>query len=383
MATDVSNADSDAPARSNGPVIRIVYRSGAGAIHHDWAFERIREALDDEGGSTWVDINDARGHASKDVEGLLRDVFQFHPLAIEDALQDSNVPKVDDWERYLYLVFHSINFDPETDDLRLHELDIFLGNNYLVTYHYEPVRIIDQLRESLRRDNGHRLRRGADHVLYQLLDLGVAEYLPAVEHLDDAIDEIQDEVFRNATPNTLRSIFRIKRSALRLHRIIIPQREVLNRLARDNYAQIDDQDRIYFRDVYDHAVVLQDISETLRDLIAGALDTYLSAVSNRSNEIMKVLTVATVMFLPLNFVVGFFGMNFFGDTLAFQGEHWASTALFWTTCAGMLLTPLILWYWVYRRGWFLPNVVAPDDPEPDPGDDRGALPIRRKKPRSR
>jgi magnesium transporter len=186
-------------------------------------------------------------------------------------------------------------------------------------------------------------------LLYLLLDLGVAEYLPAIEHLDDAIDTAQDEVFESPTPRTLQKIFRVKRSALRLHRALIPLREVLNRLARDEYPQIDARDRVYFRDVYDHLVRLHDISETLRDLISGALDTYLSAISNRTNDVMKTLTIVTVMFLPMSFLTSFFGMNFFGETLAFK-TAFARGFMFWTTCLIMVFTAGWMWMWARSRG---------------------------------
>ena len=232
-------------------------------------------------------------------------------------MQETHIPKLDDWGRYIYLVLHSIAFDPETDHLRLHELDVFLSTNYLVTYHNEPMATIDGLTRLLERDSGDRLARGPDHLLYHLFDAGSADYLAAIEHLDEAIDAAQEEVFHDPSPQTLQTIFRVKRAALKIHRIIAPQREVVNRLARDEYPQIDAADRVYFRDVYDHLVRLHDITETLRDLISGALDTYLSAISNRTNEVMKILTIVTVMFLPMSFLAGFFGMNFFGETLAF------------------------------------------------------------------
>ena len=214
-------------------------------------------------------------------------------------------------------------------------------------------------------------------MLYDLLDMGVSEFMPAVEHLDDAIDQAQDEVFRRPTPATLQKIFRVKRSALRLHRILIPQREVLNRLARDPYPQIDDQDRVYFRDVYDHLVRLHDISETLRDLISGAMDTYLSAVSHRSNEIMKVLTIVTVMFLPLNFIVGFFGMNFFADTLAFTGPRWPNTFMFWSSVLIMASTPFALWYWGRGRGWFGSDLSLPSEEDKADSDPEKVAPVLR------
>ncbi len=283
---------------------------------------------------------------------MFRDIFHFHPLAIEDALKDVNVPRIDDWGTYLYLVVNTLDFHPETDELQLHELDLFVGTNYLLTYHHEAIEVLDRHRRLIEREPDERLRHGPSHLLYHLLDDVVAEFLPAIEHLDDAIDDAQDEVFDHATPHTLRRIFHIKSCALRLHRVVIPMREVLNRLARDPYSQIVPEHRVYFRDVYDHLVRVHDIVESLRDLIGGALDTYLSIVSNRTNDIMKVLTLLNVMFLPMTFLAGFFGMNFFGETLMFTAPILPKTALFWLTVTIMILTPVVMWLVARLRGWF-------------------------------
>lgn len=350
----MTTLQSDAIPSAQGipaPIIRVVYRDGTGAIHLEWPADQIRQTVEDQGGTVWIDIADLGSSGNSEVETLFREVFDFHPLAIEDALKETHVPKVDDWGGYLYLVFHSIDFDPDTDRLRLHELDIFLGPNYLVTYHTEPIPVLDLHRRNIERDPRNRLRHGADHLLYHLLDMGIAEYLPAIEHLDDAIDAAQDEVFDRPTPRTLQVIFQVKRSAIRLHRVLAPQREVMNRLARDPYDVIDAEHRVYFRDVYDHLVRLHDITEGLRDLISGALDTYLSALSNRTNEIMKTLTLVTVMFLPMSFLAGFFGMNFFGATLEFRSWLPKDT-LFWGTLIVMAMTPGALWLWARRRDWF-------------------------------
>ncbi len=334
------------------PRVRIVYRASDGTIHLNWPADQVAHAIADAGGSVWVDIEDLESACNDSVETMLREVFHFHTLAIEDALQDTHVPKVDDWGKYLYIVVDTIDFHPETDDLRLHELDLFLGPNYLVTYHNEAIEVLERHRRHLEREPEDRLKHGAAHLLYRLLDEVVAEFLPAIEHLDDAIDDAQDEVFHVPTPRTLRKIFHVKRAALQLHRVVIPMREVLNRLARDPYAQVQPEYRMYFRDVYDHLVRIHDIVESLRDLIAGALDTYLSVVSNRTNDIMKALTVVNVMFLPLTFVVGFFGMNFFGDTLMFTWPPLPRAALFWSACTVMLSAPIGMTIMAWRRGWF-------------------------------
>ena len=340
------------PDRANRPLprLRVVRLGSDGTLALDLPATQIAESIADPGAVVWVDVDDRNSDLSG-VESLLLNTFHFHPLAVEDALLESNTPKVDDWGGYLYLVFHTILFDSDTLELFPQEIDVFLGRNYLVTYHAEPQGCIDALRRLIERD-ATRMARGPDHLLYHLLDAGVADFLPAIERLDEAIDEAQDEVFGDPTPATLRRIFRIKRAALRLHRSIIPLREVLNRLARDEYAQIDAPDRVYFRDVYDHLVRLHDISETLRDLISGALDTYLSAVANRTNEVMKTLTIVSLFFLPLNFVVGFFGMNFFGDNIVLHDLKLPHNFIFGVILFLMALSPVGLRWWVKRRGWF-------------------------------
>jgi len=346
MALD-DDPEPDAPPTT----IRAVFRGADGHLHPDWPADSIAEALQDGQGTLWVDIQGHQGDVAG-VEALFRDIFHFHPLAIDDALKEAHVSKVDDWGQYLYTVFHALDYRPgEEDGLHLSEVDLFLGANYLVSYHTEPIPAIDRLRQTMDRDAGNRLKLGADHLLYLLLDLGVDDYMTAIEKMDDAIDDAQDEVFTEPTRETLRKIFRIKRAALRLHRVLAPQREVVNRLARDPYGQIDAEDRVYFRDIYDHLVRLHDITESLRDLIAGALDTYLSAIANRTNEVMKTLTLVTVMFLPMSFLAGFFGMNFFGETLAFRSAL-PKDGLFWSTCLVMAATPVGMWGWARWHGWF-------------------------------
>jgi magnesium transporter len=347
----VTEAVPGTAGRPLAPRLRLIYRDGPGSVHLDWPAARLGEALGDPKGVVWMDVDD-RYADLVEVEAMFRDVLGFHPLAIDDALRESNVPKLDDWGGYLYGVFHCIGFDGDRLDVTLDELDFFLGPNYLVTYHSVGMSLLDDLRDRIERDQGQRLRNGADHLLYHLLDLGVAGFMPAFEALDEAIDRVQDEVLEGPHGGNLQRIIRIKHASMLLHRAILPQREVLNRLARDEHAVIDRKDRVYFRDVYDHLVRLHDISETLRDLIAGALDIYLTAVSNRTNEVMKTFTLVTVLFLPLNFVVGFFGMNFFGDNIVLGDLGLPHGLLFATICGSLVTAPWVLWAWSRWRGWF-------------------------------
>ncbi len=331
--------------------IRAVYRDGTGAIQLDWPVDRIAEAVADGQGTLWVDILNPDSASSTAAADLLRDVFAFHPLAVEDAIEESNIPKIDDWGDYVYIVFHGTAIDPGSDELLLQELDIFLGANYVVTYHTEPLEFLEQDRASIDRDPRDRLQHGADHLLVRFLERAVDQALVTIEHLDDRLDTIQNEVIADPRPRSLETIFRLKRCAIRLQKIFNPQREVLNRLARDPYKPVQPAHRVYFRDVYDHVVRMHDICESLRDLIAGTLETYLSVMSNRTNDIMKTLTMVTVMFMPMSFLVGFFGMNFFGETLAFQSplpKQW----LFFGSLLIMVISPSLMWVYARRKKWF-------------------------------
>ena len=332
--------------------IRVMHRDAEGTLHLDCPIDQVPSLMNQPDATVWIDVEDLDSAHNGEVEAFFRDLLHFHPLAIEDALKDVHIPRIDDWGNYLYLVVDTIDFHPATDELQLHELDLFLGANWLVTYHHEPIEVIARHHRQIEREGEDRLRQGAGHLLHRLLDDLVDQFLPAIEHLDTAIDQAQDEVFDHATPATLRRIFHIKGCALRLQRVVSPMREVLNRLARDPYPQIRAEHRVYFRDVYDHLVRVHDIVESLRDLIAGALDTYLSIVSNRTNDIMKVLTLLNVMFLPMTFIVGFFGMNFFGETLMFREPELPRRLIFGLTVGLMVLAPLGMWAVARSRGWF-------------------------------
>ena len=321
-----------------------MYRSGKGALVLDYPPDKIAEALRDKNGMLWVDWLSA---PPEECSPILRDVFGFHPLAIDDALHEEHVPKIDDWGDYIYIALHGVNFKREWDALDTNELDIFLGRNFLVTYHFDPIPAIDRMWAACGRDDRH-VRGGPDHVLYEAIDAIVADYMKVMDEMDEAIDLIEDEVFDNPTPKTLERIFALKRAVLRLRRILSPQREVLNKLARDDYKVIDAKDRIYFRDVYDHIVRLHDLNESLRDLVGSALDTYLSVTSNRINQVMKVLTIVTTLFMPISFLAGFFGMNFFGPV---GDPGWANPAVMAGVLGVMILSPLTMLGLMRRVGW--------------------------------
>jgi len=294
----------------------------------------------------WIDFD---GEPDASVEPILTGVFRFHPLAVDDALTETHVSKVDDWGEYLYIVLNAMVFDA-SDGLSLdtRELDVFLGRNFVVTHHVEPISSIEDARAACLRDKRY-TTNGPDHLLYKIIDDLVADYMPVVEALDDQIDRVEDEVLVKAARDTLERIFTLKRILLAMRRILTPQREVLNKLARDDYDVVDPKDRIFFRDIYDHLVRLHDLNESMRDLVGGALDTYLSVVNNRMNEVMKTLTIITTLFMPVSFITGFFGMNFFES----QGglSAWTSNPAFIIVLVIFIVLPIGMLAWMKRSTW--------------------------------
>ncbi len=327
-------------------MIHALYHTADGQLRTDLTPEKFAAALHTPGSLLWVDMAE---EAPERCEPILRQVFGFHPLAVDDALQESHVPKVDDWSAYLYLVLHGVLLDQRADiHLETLEMDVFLGKNYVVTHHVEPIAAVERVWQACQRDTRH-MEKGAGRLLYKLMDELVADYMPVVEEFDLAIDEIEDQVFGRPNPALVERIFQLKRALLHLRRIIAPQREVLNKLARGDYAVVETGDRVFFRDIYDHLVRLYDISESLRDLVGGALDTYLSVINNRMNEVMKTLTIITTMFMPIAFVAGFFGMNFFPPVSGL--EAWMSIPVFALALSLMLVVPIGMFLWMRKRAW--------------------------------
>ena len=309
--------------------------------------DSLLQALHKTNGLLWVDFEASEPQID---EPILKDIFGFHPLAIADALQETHIPKIDDWETYLYIVLHAIYYNRnDGSQLETHELDIFIGKNFMVTHHDQPITPLTEVWNESQKDERH-WKYGSDQLLYRLIERVVTSYLPVLELVDDEIEEIEDLIFRNPKTELIERIFTLKRAVAHLWRVISPQQEVLNKLARDDYAVIDKRARIYFRDVYDHLVRLHEISESIRDLINGALDTYLSVINNRMNDIMKTLTVITTFFMPISFLTGFFGMNFFAPHEGYFSA-WTDRVLFAMTLAVLIATPSAMYFWIKRRGW--------------------------------
>jgi len=267
--------------------------------------ESLPGLLKDETESVWVDLE----APTEEETQILSSVFNFHPLAIEDCIGESHLPKLDDFGDYLFLVLHGARRGDVPGSFKTVELNFFLGKRYLVSYHQPLSRSVNRTKERCLK-NSLAMSRGMDFLLYEILDGTVDNYFPILDDFDELINELEHEAVRNPGKDILNRILSLKRDGMYLRRVTSPQREILNRLSRDPFAVISKRTAIYFRDVYDHLVRISDLADSYKDLTTGLLEAYLSVVSNRLNEIMKVLTVFTAIMMPLTVITGIYGMNF-------------------------------------------------------------------------
>jgi magnesium transporter len=327
-------------------MIRILYRNDQGELDTHIQVEKLPEILKEPDGLLWIDMANV---SIEIVEPILTHTFGFHPLAIDDALREDHLPKVDDWQDYLYIVLRAANYSStEPDELQVPELDVFLGLNFIVTYYHEPIPAVDRVWAVCQRDQRW-TKRGAGNLLYRLADELASEAVALVEDMQDELELIEDQLFADARPATPERLFTLKRNILQLRRIAVPQRDVLNKLSRNEYRIIDIADRIFFRDVYDHLLQLNNLLNDLIILVGGARDAYLSIVNNRMNDIVKTLTVITAFFMPLAFITGFFGMNFFQAATPYRA--WTSESALIIALAAMVLIPLVMYLWMRHRSW--------------------------------
>lgn len=326
-------------------MIRIVFYDGESA-RTDFTSDDLAGLLQDPKGVLWVDFVET---PVAEARPLLEGVFGFHRLAVDDALEETHIPKVDDWETYLYLAFYGIHIDLTQEELiELPELDCFLMPRCLVTYEASAAKTVERLWQAVQTDP-RAFSRGAPYLLYQLLDELMVDFMLALETLDGHVEELEDRVFQHPSEKLLGEVFAYKRVLLQLRRSLIPQREVLNKLSRGDFTLITRADSIYFRDIYDHLVRLYEIADTTRDVVNDILEMYLSIINNRMNDVIKTLTVITTLFMPLSFIGSFFGMNFFLPS--FPLKTWTGPVVFGSMLTAMFAVPLTMYMWMHRRGW--------------------------------
>jgi magnesium transporter len=233
--------------------------------------------------------------------------FGLHPLALEDVLNTGQRPKLEEYDDHLFIVLRQIQLDAA---IASEQLSLFLGRNYVITFQEAPGDVFEPVRERLRKGKGRLRKLAADYLAYALIDALIDGFFPVLERYGEKIEELEDELIEDPDRATLGKIHEVKKELLVLRRAAWPQREVVNALERQEPPLVHKETKLFLRDLYDHSIQIMDILETYRDLASGMLDVYLSSVSNRMNEVMKVLTVMASIFIPLTFLVGIYGMNF-------------------------------------------------------------------------
>ena len=292
---------------------------------------------------TWINV-----HGLHDVEVIekIGEYFCVHPLIQEDILNTEQRPKMQDFDDYLFVVLKMLYFDGSEDEIKAEQVSMIVGSNFVVSFQENGGDIFDPLRERIRNGKGRVRKKGADYLAYCLLDAVVDNYFLVLERLGEKIEGMEEELLTNPVPKTLHAIHNLKREMIFLRKSVWPLREVVSRLERGESPLIKEATVIYLRDVYDHTIQVIDTVETYRDMLSGMLDIYLSSISNRMNQVMKVLTIIATIFIPLTFVVGIYGMNF--EFMPELKWHWVYPWAFWLIILGVAGVMLL---YFRRKRW--------------------------------
>lgn len=331
--------DADAPP----PMIFLIDYNQTDVVHKQLNTpEECIPYLDKES-VTWVDV---QGLGSVDILERLGKVFDLHPLVLEDVVNVPERPKIEDYDDQLLIISRMVVPKERICGFYSEQVSLVLGKHYLLTVQEEPDHdCLEGVRSRIEKGKGIIRRQGADYLAYTLLDAIIDGFFPVLELYGERIEELEEEVIVNPTRKTLQKIYKIRRELLQLRRAIWPQRDAINSLIREGNDLISDEVRVYLRDCYDHTVQVMDMVETYRELASGLMDVYLSAVSNKMNEVMKLLTVVSAIFIPLTFIVGLYGMNF--EYMPELKWHWGYPLCL--AVMGAIAFGLIFFFW--RKGW--------------------------------
>jgi magnesium transporter len=331
-----------------GPVAlqRFTYNAEKLEEKHAAACEEILEGLPADA-VTWINLDGV--HHTEAVERIGKR-FGVHLLAMEDIANTAGRPKCDDYRDKLFLVTKMLMWDDAHDCVRSEQVCFVLGKNFLLTFQEDPGDVFDTIRNRLRTGKGRMRTGGADYLLYSLLDAIVDFYFVILEKLGDRIEDLEEVQITNPSPETLRGIRELKRQIRTVRRALWPMRDVVGALERGKNTLLTEETGLYMRDLYDHAVQIIETVETYRDQLSGILDIYISSISNKTNEVMKVLTIIATIFIPLTFITGLYGMNFQGGDadrpLNMPELYWPYGYLF---CLGLMAAVTIGMLIYFRR----------------------------------
>lgn len=323
-------------------MLRIVATRGEREFLSDVPEEALPALLADPEARVWVDLS---GSMDDRALRIMRDVFRFHPLTIEECFDAREQPRADGFDGYVYVITHGMSATSTAEETETVELDAFLGHRYLVTYHAKESRSVAAVRDVLERGAGGPLRKGPANVLYAIVDRQADGIEAVLDDIEERLDNIEERVIHVPRNEDLATLLALKRTTLKLRRWVGKQREVVMRLARNEFGIISDQEAILFRDAHDHMLRYTDLLENFREIIGSLQDTYLNVTNLRLSEIMKFLTVFTAALMPLTVITGIYGMNF--DHMPELRSRWGYPL----TLASMAVTAITLLIFFRRKGW--------------------------------
>jgi magnesium transporter len=296
----------------------------------------------DTPGVTWLDVDSVRQVEVLESVGAYANL---HPLVIEDIHDTYQRPKVEDYESYVYIVLKMISWGEADHQILAEQVSLVLGTEYVLSFKEDPGDIFDPVRVRLREGKGPIRKRGADYLAYSLIDQVVDHYFVVLESLGEQIEDLEEDLVADPDEGTLQTIHHLRRELIFLRKSVWPLREAISSLERGESPLFQPETRVYLRDVYDHTIQVMDTIDSFREMVSGMLDIYLSSVSNRMNEVMKVLTVIATIFIPLTFIAGVYGMNFvYMPELQWRWGYFAVWGLMIVIAIGMLI-------YFKRKGW--------------------------------
>ncbi len=298
--------------------------------------------LRDEPAISWINVDGVHDLA---VIEKLGQHFLIHPLTLEDTVNTAQRPKLEEFDDYLYMVLKMLTWDDDTGRVRAEQISLLLGHQFLISFQEAEGDVFASVRTRIRQGRGRLRRSGGDYLAYALIDSVVDHYFIVLEHLGAKIEALETRLYEGGGDDPLAEIFKLKQEMIYLRRQIGPLREPLNRLQKSESAQVQEKHRIFFADVYDHLLQALEVVESLRDVLSGLQDLYISMTGQRMNEIMKVLTIIATIFIPITFVAGIYGMNFeVMPELKWRGGYLMVWVIFGIITAGMLV-------YFKRRKW--------------------------------
>ena len=291
---------------------------------------------------TWINIDGV--HKIKVIEEIGKH-FNLHPLILEDIVDTDQRPKIKDFGDYIFIILKMIYYDRNDNEMKAEQVSLILGKNYVISFQEREGDVFNPIRERIRNNIGRIRKAGTDYLVYSLIDAIVDNYFIIIEKLGEKIENLEDKMISRPKPANLRVIHKLRRDLIFLRKSVWPLREVISCLEKGESSLTLESTNVYFRDVYDHTIQVMDTVETLRDIISGMLDIYLSSASNRMNEIMKMLTIIATIFIPLTFITGIYGMNF---------QNMPEIKWLWgypVVLLGMLIIGIVMVIYFKRKKW--------------------------------